>query len=42
MLRRRTLSESDPNWDDLLVEFEEGEVAYVFLYRERQWQRWPV
>lgn len=29
-------------WNDLSVEFEEGEVNYAFVYRDERWQRWPM
>ena len=34
--------DSPPSWNDLSVEFEEGEVQYVFLYRDSHWMRWPL
>ena len=38
----RNLAATDEPWDDLVVEFEEGEVFYCFVYRDNHWQRWPV
>lgn len=38
----RNLAKTKEAWDDLTVEFEEGEVFYCFVYRSNRWQRWPV
>lgn len=39
---KRKLATTQEPWDDLVVEFEEGEVFYCFVFRDNRWQRWPV